>query len=239
MIITINSKENSKVKHAYSLKNQKYRNQFNEFLVEGIKTLEMALEANCVKEVFTTKEIKSIPSNIPQYLVNETVIEKLSSAKSPEGVVGVCSFPKFNENYYKKVVYLDCVNDPGNLGTIIRTALAFNYDAVVLSKNTVSPYNEKALAASKGSIFSIPVFYDELQKYNDEQKIIVSTLEQNSVSLEQIEKTGNFVIVLGNEAHGVSEETKQKSDINVKIDIDNIDSLNVSVAAGILLHYLA
>lgn len=238
MIQKITSKDNAKVKHAFSLHQNKYRNEYQEFLVEGIKAIELGLEKNLIKEVFTLKEIADIPSEIPQYLVSEEVLKKISSATNPEGIIAVANIPEVSKKEYKKVVYLDTINDPGNLGTIIRTALAFNYDAVVLSKNTVSPYNEKALAASKGAIFKIPVFFDDLKTYCDNQKIIVTTLDSDSVPLNSIKKEDKFIIVLGNEANGVSSKIVEKAHIKIKIDMQNIDSLNVAVAGGIVLYTL-
>ena len=124
-------------------------------------------------------------------------------------------------------LYLDEINDPGNMGTLIRTALAFDYDQVVLSENCVSIYNEKVIAASKGAIFAIPVLKGNLKDYKETHQIIVSELSKNA------EK---FVLVLGNEAHGVSAKTSKLADVQVIIPIKNIDSLNVSVAGGILMN---
>ena len=239
MIYKITSKDNAKVKHAYSLHQNKFRNEYQEFLVEGIKAIDLGLEKNLIKEVFTIKELNNIPNEIPQYVINDEILRKLSSATNPEGIVAVANIPEFKNEGFKKVVYLDQISDPGNLGTIIRTALAFNYDAVILSKNTVSPYNEKAIAASKGAIFKIPVFFDELRTYFDHQKIIVTTLDNDSVSLKSINKPKKFIVVLGNEANGVSSKIVEKAHIKIKIDMDNIDSLNVAVAGGIVLYTLA
>lgn len=238
MIQKITSKENAKVKHAFSLHQNKYRNEHQEFLVEGIKAIELGLEKHLIKEAFTLKELRDFPSEIPQYIVSEDILNKISSTQNPEGVIAVAKMPSFKKEGFKRAVYLDQISDPGNLGTIIRTALAFGYDAVILSNNTVSPYNEKAVAASKGAIFKIPVFFDELRTYFDDQKIIVTALSDDSVNLKSVKKPDKFIVVLGNEAKGVSEQTKISADINVKIEIYNIDSLNVAVAAGIILYLL-
>ena len=239
MIQRIVSKDNSKVKHAFSLHQNKYRNEYQEFLVEGIKAIELGLEKHLIKEVFTLKELYDFPSEIPQYIVSEDILKKISSTQNPEGIIAVAKGPNYKNEGFKKVVYLDQINDPGNLGTIIRTALAFSYDAVILSPNTVSPYNEKAVAASKGAIFKIPVFFDELKTYFENQKIIVTTLDEDSISLKSIKKEDKFIIVLGNEANGVSPKIIEKAHIKIKIDMDNIDSLNVAIAGGIVLYTLA
>ena len=128
------------------------------------------------------------------------------------------------------------INDPGNLGTIIRTAVAFDYDAIILSEGSVDLYNEKALAASKGSIFLIDAFYADIDEFKN-HKIVVSSLNDKSIDLNDCPKLDDFVLVLGNESHGVSEEITKKADYVVKIKIsENIDSLNVAIAAGILMN---
>ena len=236
----ITSKSNSKVKLAASLNEKKYRQENKMFLVEGRKTLEMGLAANLVDTIFTTKELKNIDSAVKIYQVTDEIIEKISNEKNPEGIVAICRFPNWKKDYskYKKVIYLEDVSDPGNMGTIIRTALAFNYDAVVLSKNCVDIYNPKVITATRGAIFLLPIFNDDLGRFSNKE-IIVSALSDKAVSLEKVEKKDDFVLVLGNEAHGVSEETLKMANQVVKIDIsDSIDSLNVAIAGGILMNYL-
>ena len=239
---TITSKDNQKVKLAYSLKLKKNREKTNLFLCEGRKNLDMAISAKCVKIIFSKNDL-FLDENLGLeiYKVNDEIIDKLSSEKSPEGIVFICEKLNYKKEskFYSKIVYLDDVSDPGNLGTIIRTALAFKYDAVVLSKNSVDIYNEKTISASKGSIFFLPVFYGDLEEYKD-KKIYVSSLNDNAKDLNNIQKSTNFVLVLGNESHGVSEKSLSLANYIVKIDIsDQIDSLNVAVAAGILMKYLS
>ena len=236
----ITSKSNSKVKLAASLNEKKYRLENGMFLIEGRKILDMGLEANLVDTIFTTKELKNIDSAVKIYQVTDEIIEKISNEKNPEGIVAICKFPNWKKDYskYKKIVYLDDVSDPGNMGTIIRTALAFDYDAVVLSKNCVDIYNPKVITATRGAIFLLPIFNDDLGRFSNKE-IIVSALSDKAVSLEKVEKKDDFVLVLGNEAHGVSEETLKMASQVVKIDIsDSIDSLNVSIAGGILMNHL-
>ena len=200
----------------------------------------MGLEAKLVDTIFTTKELKNIDSAVKIYQVTDEIIEKISNEKNPEGIVAICKIPNWEKDYskYKKVVYLDDVSDPGNMGTIIRTALAFDYDAVVLSKNCVDIYNPKVITAARGAIFLLPIFNDDLGRFSNKE-IIVSALSDKAVSLEKINRKDDFVLVLGNEAHGVSEDTLKMANQVVKIDIsDSIDSLNVAIAGGILMNYL-
>lgn len=237
MIKEITSAQNNKIKYAASLKLAKYRKERNEFLAEGKKSLELALKAGVVKEIFTIKKLPNIRNDIVQYLVNESLLKKISSTQNPEGIVFVCHMQERSIKRLNKVIYLDHVSDPGNMGTIIRTALAFDYDAVFVSEGSCDIYNEKVIAASKGAIFCIPVQIKELKELKDKNTIIVSALAENAKDISTTIVKEPFVLVLGNEAHGVSEETLTLADQIVKINIANIDSLNVSVAAGILMHY--
>ena len=234
------SKTNPKVKFAASLNEKKYRLENGMFLITGKKMLEMGLKANLVDSIFTTFEVKNIPSSVKIYFVTDEIIEKISNEKNPEGIVAICKFTKWDNDYskYHKIVYLDDINDPGNMGTIIRTALAFNYDALILSKNCVDVFNSKVVSATRGALFLLPIFNDDLGRFSSKD-IIVSALSDKAVSLEDVKKSDDFVLVLGNEAHGVSENTLKLANQIVKIDIsESIDSLNVAIAGGILMNYL-
>lgn len=238
-MLEILSKNNQKVKDACALKLKKVRQEKSLFLMEGIKNLDMALKYGVVKQIFTAIGLPKLKQDIECYRVNDEVLRKLANSENPEGVVFVCEqlTPKKDKSNYHKIVYLDQINDPGNLGTILRTAVAFNYDAVVLSKSSVDLYNEKVVAASKGALFLIDAYYDDIDNYIEGRQVIVSALD-GATPLSKCPKESNFVLVLGNESHGVSEEIVKKADKIVKIEMnDAIDSLNVAVAAGILMNY--
>ena len=240
-MLEIMSKNNQKIKEACALKLKKNRLEKRLFLMEGIKNLDMALKYGVVKQIFTTIHLPKLKQDIETYKVNKEVLEKLSNSENPEGVVFVCEQlkPKKEKSQYHKIVYLDQINDPGNLGTIIRTAVAFNYDAVILSKSSVDLYNEKVIAATKGAIFLIDAFYDEIDEYKKGRTVIATSLEEGSLPLNELPKYQDFVLVLGNESHGVSNEVFAKADVLTKIEInDEIDSLNVAIAAGIMMNYL-
>ena len=238
-MLEILSKNNQKIKDACALKLKKNRLEKGLFLMEGIKNLDLALTYGNVKTIFTSIGLPKIGKDIETYKVNDEVLRKLATSENPEGVVFVCEMlkPKKDKKYHHKIVYLDQINDPGNLGTIIRTAVAFNYDAVVLSKGSVDLYNEKVIAASKGAIFLIDAFVGNIEDYKDKQ-IIVSTLDENSVPLNECKKPNDFVLVLGNESHGVSEPIIKLANKLIKIEMnDVIDSLNVAMAGAILMNY--
>ena len=238
MIKYIDSKQNNKIKHAASLKESKYRKEYREFLAEGKKSLELAIESGNVKEVFTLKPIENLPSEITQYIVKKDVLDKIALSGSPEGIVFVSQIVERKPKILAKVVYLDRVSDPGNVGTIIRTALAFSYDAIILSSGCCDPYNEKVVSASKGAIFKLPILHGELNEFSNGKKVIVSALTDKAIDLQDLDVKDPFILVLGNEAAGVKKEIIDSADIVAKISIANIDSLNVAVAAGIFMNKL-
>ena len=237
-MLEILSKNNQKIKDACALKLKKVRQEKGLFLMEGIKNLDLALTYGNVKTIFTSIGLPKIGKDIETYKVNDEVLRKLAVSENPEGVVFVSEMlkPRKDKSDYHKIVYLDQINDPGNLGTILRTAVAFNYDAVVLSKGSVDLYNEKVIAASKGAIFLVDAFVGNIEDYKDKQ-IIVSTLDENSIPLNECKKPNDFVLVLGNESHGVSGPIIKIANQLVKIEMnDVIDSLNVAIAGAILMN---
>lgn len=236
MIKIITSKDNHRVKFACSLKENKYREKHQMFLGETFKSLEMAIKANRVVEAFST-EYLNIPDEITQNIVSEDVLKKISTNVNPEGVVFIAKMVDVEVKDPTRVLYLDEITDPGNMGTLIRTALAFSYDLVVTSKKCVSIYNEKVVNSSKGAIFAIPVRQGELKEFNGYQ-IIVTSLGKDSIPLSDLHIREKSVLVLGNESRGVSVESKRMATDIVNIPINNIDSLNVSVAGGILMNII-
>jgi len=235
MIKVITSKDNKSVKFALSLKENKFRKENKKFLAETKKSLEMAIREKLVVEVFTTEWL-SIDDSIPQVIVSEEILKKLSSNVNPEGVVFIAKEREEFPEDPKKILFLDHISDPGNMGTLIRTALAFDYDLVVASEDSVSFYNEKVINSSKGAIFAIPTKTGKLRDYKFTHDVIVSALEDDSVPLDEVTFGEKFVLVLGNESHGVSKFVLEASNKHVIIPIKNIDSLNVAVAGGILMN---
>lgn len=237
-MLEINSKNNQKIKEACALKMKKARLEKGLFLMEGIKNLDMALKYGKVKTIFTSVGLPKLGQDIETYKVNDEIINKLATSTNPEGVVFICEAlkPQKAKKDYHKILYLDHINDPGNLGTMIRTAVAFNYDAIIMSEETCDLYNEKVIAASKGSIFLIDCLYDDIANYD--KPIIVSVLDDDTVPLSEAKTLKNFILVIGNESHGVSEEIIAKASQKVKIEMsDKIDSLNAAIAAGILMNH--
>ena len=242
MIINISSKQNTKIKEIGKLiSDNSYRKERNEFVIEGFHLLEMALEDRLVKAIFSLEPLKNIDEKITNYIVSEDILKKISTQKNPQGVVAICSMRKEKEISHNNVLYLDGVSDPGNLGTLLRTALAFSFKDVILSKGSVSLYNEKTISSSQGAIFRLNIISgDEQNLINLKEKgyKILATEIKGSVELKNIKKSDKQVLILGNEAHGVNEKILNLADERIRIDINEIESLNVAICGAIMMHYL-
>lgn len=245
----IKSLQNEQIKSFARLKEKKYREETGLFIVEGDHLVRMAHEANCLTTLLVAEEelenYLDILDEDNTIIVTESIINKLSFTKTPQNVIGIAKQSYFDKKDCDRVLVLDTLQDPGNVGTLIRSALAFNYDKIYVSESTVDVYNEKVIRASQGAIFKINIVKKELKeiyrilKQND-MEIIVTSLTNNSIYLEELEKQDRFAIVLGNEGNGVSEISLKNATRIVKINMsDKIDSLNVAVAGSIVMYNLA
>lgn len=224
------SKDNKKVKYARSLYNTKNRKKYQQFVVEGKKNVEMALDANCVDYVLTTN------SFLNAEIVSEEVMKSIVSTVGVIDTIAVCNFPKFNSKF-DRVLILDDISDPGNLGTLIRSALAFNFDAVICSNDTVDYTNPKVVRSSGGAVFHINVLYDDIVEFiKKSNNVTIGTFIDGN---NQFESVAHFNLVIGNEGNGISKEVEELCDIKYRIEInEKLDSLNAGVAGSILMHQL-
>ena len=166
----ITSSSNKLIKDLIKLKN----NKEERFLIEGKDLLDLAYLNNLLEMVITTEDNDEF-NNVETIIVPKFILEKLSNNKSVQPYIGVSRLPKVSSKLGEKLVYLDGVQDPGNVGTIIRTALAFSYDGVILSKDSASLTNSKVIQSTKGALFSIPL--------------------SNQVSLKELKEQGYMIIV--------------------------------------------
>ena len=233
----LSSKDNKKIKEALSCRDGK--GDF--FLVEGFHMVEMAGKASAVR-IFSLKEYPH--KNIEFYLTNETIIKRLSFSKTPEGIVALCEKKREERPFSEAIVYLDELQDPGNVGTILRTCLAFGYRDVFLSKGCASAYSPKTLSSSQGAIFKLnikegnSVPEEDILSLKEKGYKILATDLKSSFPLKELSIEKPYVLVLGNEGKGVNPRILSLSDKKVRIEMEGIDSLNVGVAAGILLYEL-
>ena len=233
----IESLNNSKVKNWAKLKEKKYRDETNIFLVEGDHLLNSAVVKKRVVEIISTDETMEIPG-IPFYLVTDCIMKKLSSQVSSTKVIGVCKKNETQE-ITGNVCLLDNIQDPGNLGTIIRSAVAFHIDTLILSNDTVDVYNDKVIRASEGMIFNLNIIRADLMNIIKELKKknyqVYGTDVLNGLDLNEIIFPEKTAIIIGNEGRGMKETIKKECDQLIHIKI-NCESLNAGVAASIIFY---
>lgn len=250
----ISSKDNELVKNIRKLKEKKYRDLENAYIIEGIKLIKEAIvEKAKVKQIIMcenfedNKEIdKETLYEIAKYnliYVTEKVFNLITDVKTPQGIIAVIEKNKTNQIDYSQdiIIALDGVQDPGNLGTILRTVDSANLNQIILSKNSADPYNPKVVRSTMGGIFRVNIIevedlettLKEMQKNNF--KVMVTSLDTNN-SIYDVDYNKK-IIVIGNEANGVSKEVQAMADEKVKIPmLGKTESLNASVATGIMIY---
>ncbi len=250
-MLEITSFSNNKFKYVKSLAMKKARDKNGEYTAEGIKSVRDALASErkvtaiYASRSFTENEEFDYPDNIPVYRVSDEVFEKMCDTKAPQGILAVIKIEdvSFEIDLKKPYVYCDAVNDPGNLGTIIRTADAAGFDAVLLSPLCADAYSPKTVRASMGSFFNVRIVKDvtaeKLASYKEKGfTLFGGALTKDSIDYRRADMTLPTIIVLGNEANGISGEVLAMCE-KVKIPIaGKAESLNVGVAAGILMYEL-
>ena len=239
MLIT--SINNQTIKELDKLKQKKYRDLKQKFLIEGEHLVEEA-EKSGVLEKIILLENSEYPSKLEKIYVSKNVMKKLSSLDTPPNIIGVCKMLSRKE-LGKKVLLLDDIQDPGNLGTIIRSSVAFNVDSIVMSLNTVDLYNPKVIRSTQGMIFKINLIKDDLgqviEKLKSKNIPIYTTNVNGGENIKNINSTDSYGLIMGNEGNGVKDEISALADRKIYIPMNSkVESLNVSVAASILLYEL-
>lgn len=239
MLIT--SKDNNRIKEARKLLNKKYSLEKGLFIIEGENLVEEAIKNNLLTSLFVLDGY-DCKYNFNYDNVTLDVMKSISDLKSTPRLLGISKI-KNNNEIGSKILILDGVQDPGNLGTIIRNSVAFNIDTIIISNDSVSPYNEKVLRSTGGMIFNTNIIIGNIEEYiniikNKNIKVIGTSLK-SSISLEKLEKIDKFAIIFGNEGNGVKDNILDLCDEIVRIDMNpKCESLNVGVSTAIILYYL-
>lgn len=244
----INSLDNSTIKKIKKLKQRKYREEEKKFLAEGRKFLDFTYTPDLIilKENF--EDFENITTKLERFncrkiVVNDKIFKDLTSQENSQGVILVypyceANIGKINNN----IIVLDKIQDPGNLGTIIRAADAAGFKDIILTKGSVDCYNEKCVRSSMGSIFNMNIVYmEELQLIQflkeKKYKFLVTALENNSIEYTDITLNEKNAIIFGSEGNGVSDNFLKAADETVIIPIyGSAESLNVAMASGIILY---
>lgn len=239
----ITSKDNARIKNAKKL--YKKKNRVDTYLVEGVHLYEEACQSDGeIKQVFVTEKFGHLPDVT---LVSDEVMKFLSDAETPQGIITEVSLPsdQLVPSLFTKLLILENVQDPGNVGTMIRTADAAGFSGVVLTKGSADVYSPKVLRTMQGSQFHLPVVQDVealtcYQQLADAGvAVIATTLSDESVDYKTIKTPEKFALIMGNEGSGITTETANTADILAHISMPGqAESLNVAVAAGILMFSL-
>ena len=252
---TITSKDNELIKHIRKLKDKKYRDESNEYVVEGVKLVEEAVKENAkIKQIIVcedTTRTYEIPTHIMLEIakyecisVSDKIFNIITQVTNPQGIMAIIEKNAQNAkiDYTQDIiVVLDDVQDPGNLGTILRTVDSIGLNQIIVSKGTADAFNSKVVRSTMGAIFRIKIIevenlaqaIKEMRKHHF--KLMVTSLQtKNSIYDIDFYKK---IIVIGNEANGVSKEIQDMADEKAKIPmLGRTESLNASVAAGVVMY---
>ena len=252
---TITSKDNELIKHIRKLKDKKYRDESNEYVVEGVKLVEEAVKENAkIKQIIVcedTTRTYEIPTHIMLEIakyecisVSDKIFNIITQVTNPQGIMAIIEKDAQNAkiDYTQDIiVVLDDVQDPGNLGTILRTVDSIGLNQIIVSKGTADAFNSKVVRSTMGAIFRIKIIevenlaqaIKEMRKHHF--KLMVTSLQtKNSIYDIDFYKK---IIVIGNEANGVSKEIQDMADEKAKIPmLGRTESLNASVAAGVVMY---
>lgn len=235
----IESLENKKVKNWTKLHQKKYRNE--EFLLLDERNIKMAKEYGYLKALIYANKM---PFEFPDsYEVSREVLNKISK-KDDLDYIGIGKRISLNKDYKNRVLILEDLSDPLNIGRIMEAAYLFGFDSLLLSNNCADIYHPKCIEASKGNIFRLNIFISDISQEIKELKdkgfkVYATGLRDNTLSLDEVIPSSKMAIILGNEGSGVSEETFALADEIIKIDMHNIDSLNVAMAGAIIMYRFA
>ena len=251
----ITSRDNELIKHIKKLKDKKYRDESKEYIVEGIKMIEEAINEKAdIKKIIICEDCEkseSIPKELRYEIakhecvyVTDKIFESITGVVSPQGIIAIINKEKQIkqiDNTQEIIVVLDDIQDPGNLGTILRTVDSIGINQLIISKGTADPYNPKVVRSTMGAIFRVKIIESEdlletLKEIKKQKYKLVVTSLQTDYSLYEIDYNRK-VIVIGNEANGVKKEIQDIADEKIKIPmLGKTESLNASVATGIVLY---
>ena len=251
-MIYIESKDNNLFKFVKKLKERKFRDKEGLFILEGLRLIEEAIKANMdIENIIISKEYEDkfnqrlLENNISSnkiIILSDNLFMQLASTENPQGIIAVIK-KNNKEKDLNGEFFLICdkVQDPGNLGTIIRTAQAAGVNGIILTKGTVDIYNDKTIRSTMGSIFYIPIFYDDkdftiIRRLKEDGFSIVATSLKESRNFFEEDLKGKIILAVGNEGNGISDELFDLADKKVKIPMPGgAESLNVSIATSIIL----
>ena len=241
----ITSKDNGLMKLCNQVKNKKYSRENKLCLIETIKVVSELYLKDLVTHIFVTQEKYDLVKNYTKAkieVISDSLINYISDSSSSDGVFALCKIPDNTDINYSKCIVLDNIQDPANIGAIIRSACAFGFKTI-LAVNSVYPYSYKCIRSSMGYIFDvnyIETTYNDLNHIKNDNNILFISADMDGEIVDtKMDLKNNIALVIGNEGQGISRNIEQLSDKKVAIAMDNgVESLNASVSAGILMYLL-
>ena len=235
----ITSINNEYIKEISKINEKKYRDKSNKYLIEGLHLVTEALKYDIIDTIIIREDF-SYETDIKHIIVSNEVMKKLSDNPSIPKIMAIV-YKKESTISGNKILLLDRLQDPGNLGTIIRSAVAFNFDTIILSNDTVDLYNSKVLRSTQGMLFNINILRQDLTSVINELKnnnyTIYGTKVDNGNDVKKINNTNKFALIIGNEGTGISDNILKQCDKYLYIKMNNnCESLNAGVAASILMY---
>lgn len=238
---------NNRLKEITKLHQKKYRDETGLFIAEGCKILEELLSSNA--EIIEVTALKGFDNKygIPITYTEESIMKKLATTSSVCEVLTIAKKRKTDINTFsklKKIILLDSISDPGNLGTIIRSAAAFGIEGIILYGNCVDLYSPKVIRSTAGNFFKIPIIeisnINELkEKFQEHLFIATSLSKDNNISLKECASYEKYIIMFGSESCGLNSGLTEIADKNIKLSMkNNVESLNLSISASIILYEL-
>lgn len=246
MKMMITSVQNNKVKQWNKLHSRKGRIKSGFFFIEGFHLIEEVHNSDWEITEIIVQDGIDYPewcSESPVTMVSENVFKNIASTNTPQGIAAVVKMNQTEMGIGDSVLLVDAIQDPGNLGTIIRTADAAGVESIMLGENTVDMYNDKVIRATQGSLFHLPISHvsipDEIPRLKKSGFQILASALNGAVPYNEIEIGKKTALIVGNEGAGINDEIIALADSAIKIPIHGkAESLNVSVAAGILMYYI-
>jgi len=246
----INSNTNKNYKLCIQLASKKYRDKYGLYLIEGDNQVAEAIDTGVeIKSVFFREDYKAHPGfrHPDSYVLNKKLFDAAAQTENAQGVFAVVKKPEYSaQDFFKicgqgNIIVLDRLQDPGNVGTIIRTAEAAGYKGAILLKGTADIFSPKVVRAAAGSLFRLPVLMQDtpgeaIAVMKAAMKKITCASPESKICYYDIELIENIALIIGNEGNGICDELIVCADIKIRIPMEPLaDSLNASVAAGILM----